>query len=189
MSIRDAIALLGVDQLRADAKALTAMSDLVSVGFTHPVSPRWMLGADYRAARISGTDAAGIMPATQSSGLNHVVSGQAIGNNIWATNDVGVVNGSLVIGQTYTGEALGLNYVFVHGDPWRFDSNLRFYHQKDDNGQIQNRLSPSFKVSYRWDTVTLECEVGAEDVRSHGPLRQETSNRHYLYLGYRWELR
>ena len=94
-----------------------------------------------------------------------------------------------VVGQNYTGEALGLNYVFVRGDPWRFDTNLRFYHQKDDTGQIQNRLSPSFKVANHWKTVTLECEVGAEDVRNHGPLRQETSTRSYLYLGYRWELR
>ena len=189
MSIKDAITTLGLEQVRADAKALTAMSDMLAIGFTLPFSQRWMLGADYRAARISGTEAAGVMPATQGSGVNHVISGQAIGNNLWLDNDVGVVNTSLVIGQNYTGEALGVNYVFVRGDPWRFDTNLRFYHQKDDTGQIQNRLSPSFKVAYRWKTVTLECEVGAEDVRNHGPLRQETSTRSYLYLGYRWELR
>ena len=189
MSIKDAITTLGLEQVRADAKALTAMSDMVAIGFTHPYSQRWMLGADYRAARISGTEAAGVMPATQGSGLNHVLSGQAIGNNLWLDNDVGVLNTSLVIGQNYTGEALGLNYVFVRGDPWRFDTNLRFYHQKDDTGQIQNRLSPSFKAAYRWKTVTLECEIGAEDVRNHGPLRQETSTRSYLYIGYRWELR
>lgn len=189
ISIKEAIAQFGIDQLRSDAKALTAMSDMLAIGFTRPWSPKWTLGADYRTAKISGTDPAGIMPATQGSGLNHVISGQAIGNNLWLDNDVGVANASLVIGKDYTGEALGVSYVFVYGDPWRFDSNLRFYHQKDDSGQVQNRISPSFRVSYRWKTVTLEGEVGAENVHMSGPLREESSNRHYLYIGYRWELR
>ena len=189
LSIKEALDQYGVDQLRSDAKALTAMSDMLAIGFTHPYSPQWTLGADYRAARISGTEAAGVMPATQGSGVNHVITGQAIGSDLWLDNDVAVANASLVLGQDYTGQALGLSYVFVYGDPWRFDANMRFYHQKDDSGQTQNRLSPSFKLSYRWKTVTLECEVGAENVHMHGPLREETSNRHYLYVGYRWELR
>jgi hypothetical protein len=189
MSIKDAINTLGIEQVRADAKSLTATSDMLAVGLTHPYSQRWLLGADYRAAKISGTEAAGIMPATAGSGLNHVISVQAIGNSLWADNDVGVANGSFVIGPTYTGQAIGFNYVFLYRDPWRFDTSLRFYQQKDDSSEKQQRLSPSFKVSYRWKQVTLEGEVGAENVRITGPLREEHSSRRYFYLGYRWDLR
>jgi outer membrane biosynthesis protein TonB len=55
MTIKDAIALVGIEQLRADARALTATSTLASFGATYPLSPRWQIGADYRAAAISGT--------------------------------------------------------------------------------------------------------------------------------------
>ncbi|HZV55181.1 MAG TPA: hypothetical protein VFF82_09595, partial [Rhodocyclaceae bacterium] len=189
LSIKDAIATLGLEQVRADAKALTATSDMLAVGLTHPYSPRWLLGADYRAAAISSTQATATVPAMPGSGTNHVFSVQAIGNNLWAANDVGVLNGSYILGSNYRGEALGGNYVFLYDDAWRLDGNLRYYTQKDDQDQKQVRISPSFKVSYRWKWVSLEGEVGAEDVRVDGPLRTERSNRKYIFLGYRVDLR
>jgi hypothetical protein len=123
------------------------------------------------------------------SGGNHVVSMQAIGNNLWAKNDVGVVNGSYIKGASYNGQSLGFNYVFVHGDTWRVDSNLRYYTQKDDSGERQKRWSPSLKVGYHWKLVTLEAEVGAEDVNIDGPTRIERSNRQYFFVGYRADFR
>jgi hypothetical protein len=118
-----------------------------------------------------------------------VFSVQAIGNNLWAKNDVGVVNGSLIIGPNYDGQALGGNYVFLYKDDWRLDGNLRYYGQKNDEGERQVRLSPSFKVSYRWKLVTLEAEVGSEQVKIDGPNRNERSNRTYFYVGYRADMR
>ncbi|HTY03685.1 MAG TPA: hypothetical protein VMC81_08150 [Rhodocyclaceae bacterium] len=189
LSIKDAIATMGINQLRADARALTANSNMLAVGFTHPWSPRWMLGADYRAAAISGTQATATFPAMPGSGTNHVFSGQAIGNGIVTDNDIVVFNGSYIKGATYRGEALGANYVWLKGDTWRIDTNLRYYTQKDDQNEKQVRITPSLKLSYRWNPVTLESEVGSEDVRIDGPLRTERSNRRYIFFGYRVDLR
>lgn len=189
LPFKQIIETLGVDQVRADAKAMTATSDMLAIGVTHPYSPRWTLGTDYRAAKISGTDAVGLQPAMPGSGLNHVFSLQAIGNSLWAENDVGVINGSYIKGDTYAGQALGLNYVFMYNDTWRLDSNLRYYHQKDNDGTRQRRWSPSLKLGYRWRQVTLEGEVGWEDVAIDGPIRIERSNRKYFFLGYRWDFR
>lgn len=189
LSIKDAITTMGIEQLRADAKALTATSDMLAIGLTHPYSPRWLLGADYRAAAISSTQATATVPAMPGSGLNHVISLQAIANNLWFTNDVGVLNGSYIAGETYRGQALGGNYVFLYDDAWRLDGNLRYYRQTDDQSQKQVRVSPSFKVAYRWKWVSLEAEVGGEDVRVDGPLRNERSNRKYFFVGYRVDLR
>jgi hypothetical protein len=189
MSIKDAVTTMGIEQLRADARALTATSDMLAIGFTHPYSPRWMLGADYRAAAISSTQETATMPAMPGSGTNHVFSVQAIGNSIWTTNDVGVVNASYIRGANYTGQALGGNYVYLIGDAWRIDGSLRYYTQRDDQEQRQVRTSPALKFSYRWEPATIEAEVGAENVKVDGPLRNERSNRKYMFLGYRLDFR
>lgn len=189
MSIKEAIATMGIEQLRADAKALTATSDMLAIGLTHPYSPRWMLGADYRAAAISSTRETATVPAMPGSGTNHVFSIQAIGNSIWAANDIGVLNASYILGANYNGQALGGNYVYLIDDAWRIDGSLRYYTQRDDQEQKHVRISPSLKVSYRWNPVTLEAEAGAENVKMDGPLRNERSNRKYIFLGYRYDFR
>lgn len=189
MSIKEAIATMGIEQLRADAKALTATSDMLAIGLTHPYSPRWMLGTDYRAAAISATQETATVPAMPGSGTNHVFSVQAIGNSIWTANDVGVLNASYILGTNYNGQALGGNYVYLIDDAWRIDGSLRYYAQRDDQDQKQVRISPSLKVSYRWNPVTLEAEAGAENVKVDGPLRNERSNRKYIFLGYRYDFR
>lgn len=189
LSIQDAINTLGIQQVRADAKALTATSNMLAIGLTHPWSPHWMLGADYRAASISSTQATATIPAMPGSGTNHVISLQAIGNNLLETNDVAVINTSYIKGATYNGQALGGNYVYLYNDAWRFDLALRYYTQKDNQDQKQDRISPSFKIGYRWEPVTLEAEIGAENVTIDGPLSSERSNRRYLFLGYRLDLR
>ncbi|MBU1236829.1 MAG: hypothetical protein KJ634_12545 [Gammaproteobacteria bacterium] len=189
MSIKDAIAAQGIDQVRADAMALTATSNMLAVGLTHPLSPRWTLGTDYRAAAISSTEATATMPAMAGSGTNHVFSLQAIGNSLMATNDVGVINTSYIKGATYNGTAIGGNYVFPYGDAWRFDFNLRYYTQSDDFDEKQVRTSPSLKIAYRWNPVTIEAEAGAENVSIDGPSRTERSNRRYVFVGYRLDFR
>jgi hypothetical protein len=187
-SVKDALADLGLTALRTDAKARTATSDMLTVGVTHPYSARWLFGTDYSASSISGIEAAGTAAAEAGTGIQHVISVQAIGNGLWAENDVGVVNGSFIKTTNYTGESLGLNYVFLYGDSWRLDGNLRYYAQHANDGQRQKRWTPSFKIGYRWTQVTLEAEFGAEDVTESGP-KPGRSTRQYFFLGYRWDFR
>lgn len=200
MSLKEAIATVGLAQVRADARLLTATSNMMSIGLTQPISPNWQLGADYRAASISGTKETWtyptidnpipvLIPASSGSGTNHVVGMQAIGTNLLGVNDVAVVNTNYIKGDTYNGQALGGNYVHLFGDTWRLDLNLRYYQQKDDSDEKQRRTSPSLRVSYRWDPVTIEAEAGQEYVKIDGPERKERSDRTYLFLGYRIDLR
>jgi len=179
---------LGLDELRKQATILTADSQFYSAGFTHQITPRWQLGADYRQASISGTGASGILPPQPGSGTNHVVSGQALGNGLWMTNDSAVINASLILGPTYTGQAYNVTYSLPVG-PWRFDGLLRYYFQTDDQDQRQGRISPTFKLVYRWrDRVSLETEFGMENFDETGPLRELHTRRNYIFAGYRWDL-
>ncbi|RPJ46456.1 MAG: hypothetical protein EHM16_09315 [Betaproteobacteria bacterium] len=183
-----ALSNLGLDELRKQAAILTADSQFFSLGFTHQVTPRWQLGADYRQANISGVGASGILPAQPGSGTNHVVSGQALGNGLWMLNDSTVINANLIRGSNYTGQAYNLTYAVPYG-PWRFDGLLRFYFQKDDQDQQQKRFGPTFKMVYRWrDKISLEAEIGAEIFDETGPLRELHTRRQYFFAGYRWDL-
>ncbi len=200
MTIEEAIAAVGIEQMRADAAALTATSNMASFGMTRPVSPRWTLGLDYRAASISGTTdtmtyatwdnpVPTLVPAMPSSGTNHVLGVQAIGNSLLAANDIAVVNGNYIKGKSYNGQALGGNYVYPIGDAWRFDLNLRYYQQKDDQEQKQTRTTPSLRVGYHWKLATIEAEAGLEKVNIDGPSMTERSTRQYFFVGYRLDFR
>lgn len=190
VSIKDILATTPIDEVRNIGKALTAESNLLSVGFTRPYSERWQFGADYRLASITGIEGAGAMPAQPGTGNNHVVSGQAIGNSVFRSNDVAVANVNLIFSPTFKGQAYGLNYVIQLLDSLRLDGSLRFYTQEDDLGEKQTRLNPSLRITYRVkNQLTLECEAGNETARTDGPTRKDRSDRRYIYFGYRWDFR
>ena len=120
LSLQEMVALQGIDQVRAQASALTAMSDMFSIGVTHPLSENWQVGVDYRLSSISSTQPVmAVLPlavigtclgtidhvnetcvidtaAQQASGKNHVVTFQTVGTNLFFINAVGVANLSLI---------------------------------------------------------------------------------------------
>jgi hypothetical protein len=184
----DSVANLGVDGLRAEAAKLTAESTLFALGFTHPVTERWQLGADYRFASISGTQESGILPAAPGTGANHVVSAQALGNKLLMQNDTLVANGSVIIAPTYNGLASSLTYV-IPFESWRWDGTIVYYVQRDDKEQRQTRFAPSLRAAYRIGKhLYLELQGGSEQFDERGPLREQHSFRWYTYGGYRVDL-
>ncbi len=190
MSVKELVSTLGIDEVRRQATAMAAESSMFSIGFTRPVTPRWQLGADYRLASISSSEGTLTMPGQPGTGNSHVISGQAIGTGLFRENDVLVGNTSLIHAPTYNGQAYGFNFVVPYREVWRFDFNLQMYNQRTHEGETMKRFAPSVKASYRWrNSVSLEMEAGNEEVRTNGPTKVETSRRHYLYMGYRWDFR
>jgi hypothetical protein len=183
----DSVATLGVDALRIEAAKLTSTSTLFAAGFTHPFTPRWQLGADYRLASITGTEASGILPAAPGTGTSHVISGQALGNSLWLTNDTLVSNASLIVAPSYNGLALNVTYVLPL-ERWRLDGTMVVYVQRDDQSQRQTRTTPSLRAVYRIGrSVHLELQTGIEVFDETGPLRELHTRRWYTYGGYRWD--
>ncbi|MCJ7838833.1 MAG: hypothetical protein MUP61_06425, partial [Burkholderiales bacterium] len=178
---------LGVSEMRNQASILTATSRLYSIGFNHPLTPRWQLGADYRLADITGTDGVGAMPPQPGSGASNVYTGTALGTSLALPNDALVLNASLIDNPTAFGQAYNLSYVVPY-KVWRFDANFRYYAQSDNQDQKQARISPSLRIAYNWrDSITLEFEAGYENVNETGPLREVHSRRQYFFGGYRWD--
>lgn len=174
--------------LRDQALQLTSRSNLAMVGFTHPFTEHWQLGADVRVSNVSGTGAVGDMPLSNGTGNIVVYTVQAIGNALWLGNDFGVVNASMINSPTYSGQSIALNYVNMVSDRTRLDGSLRFYSQKDGNGIRLTRVAPTFKTVYRiGERWFLEGELAMEITSTQGPTQSEKSRRHYAYFGYRWD--
>ena len=181
---------LGLTDLRSNAVALTSWSNMFSIGVTQTLTPRWQVGTDYRVVSMTSTAGTDTMPPQPGMKNSHVISAQGIGNGLLTSNDVFVSNGSLILAPTYSGKNLGLTYTLPLGEFWRFDANLNYYTQLDNQEQQQNRISPSLKLSYRWNSnTTFEMNAGAENVNESGPLREMNSKRQYMYGGYRYDFR
>jgi hypothetical protein len=204
VSIKDLLTQISEKDLRADIKRMTPFSNSFAVGFTHPYSPRWQLGADYRVSNLSGTSDTVFLPsprtAQPASGNTHSVSAQAIGNNLLWKNDMLVINAGYFYAKKtaspYTAESLTINHVAVPNEQWRFDSALRFYWQTSSPTSYeplstkQTRISPSFRVSYRLrNNWSFEAEGNIEYDRNSATSSSGDSRStvKFIYSGYRWD--
>ena len=180
--------LYGEEELRRRARALTATATMGSAGFAHPVSARWQLGADYRVMRISATEGTNNAPATPGTGNVHTLGGQAIGTGLFSRRDVTAITVSQVAADAYQGTAFGINTRVPFGEAWMLGGSLLLYAQDNDNGSTAKRVFATLRTEYRWKAnVTLEGEVGIDDTRSRGEFAQETFDRSFFSLGYRWD--
>ncbi|MBS1159248.1 MAG: bamD [Proteobacteria bacterium] len=127
--------------------------------------------------------------SAEASGRTNMYSGQAIGTNLFVPNGVGVAYFGWVDGPNYTGQNLGLSYIYPFIESWRLENNVRYYTQKSDNGQNTTQFSPSVRLVYQWrSTLSLEGELGYSDSKNSGTTTSKNT-RQYLYLGIRWDYR
>ena len=178
---------ISYQDLLQQSKGITPISDLYSIGLTHPFSARWQLGADVKLSRVSGTSAVGQYPAAPPSGNLWVYTVQAIGTGLLNSNDVFVASLSLNRAETFDGTSASVSYVRVI-ERWRLEAGLKYYGQTDLNDLRLTRWTPNAKAGYRWgEHLTFEGEAGAEISRLRGPTQSEDSRRHYFNIGFRWD--
>ena len=216
LTIQQIIAAQGMQATRDQAKALAPISTSLSFGLTHPLTQDWQVGADYRLSEISSTEPiTAVIPISiigtcvgtidptnvdncifdtasqQASGRSHTVSFQMTGNNLFATNAVGLSSASFIKAPSFFGQSYSLGYVLPVGQQWRFDTNVRYYTQKDNDGNGNlNRISPNFKILYQWgDSIFLEGEIGREISNTTTPTQTDRTKRDYFSTGLRWETR
>lgn len=176
------------DALLAAAQPLSANSNLFMVGMTHPFSPRFRLGGDFRLTNISGTGASGTLPAVPGTGNTYIFSVQAMGNNLLFENDLGVASASYINARTYSARSLSFTQVETFFERWRVDVALQMNQQNDNFGVSTTRVIPSFKLGYQMnESVSLESEGGIEFTNNTSAIQQEKTRRRYFYVGYRWD--
>lgn len=197
--------------LRAQAKTVTATSDLFLAGVLHAVSKDWQLGGDVRLNRISGTSASNclvILPGTSTLFLNPnattdapcslqalpgtgniwTYTAQAIGADFPFDKSTFVMNASYITSTAYRGESLTLNSLGRFGPNWQLDTFLILYHQKDSSAVELYRATPTLRMDYRFsDGWTLEGSGGVEQTLTDSPTQKDTTLRQFFFFGLRWD--
>jgi len=197
--------------LRAQAKSVTATSDLFLAGVLHAVSKDWQIGGDVRLNRIAGTSASNclvILPGTSTLFLNPnattdslcslqalpgtgniwTYTAQAIGANFPFENTTFVANASYISSPAYRGESLTLNFLGRLGSKWQLDHFVILYHQKDSSGVELYRVTPTIRMDYRFlDSWNFEASGGYEQTLTDSPTQKDTTSRQFFFLGLRWD--
>jgi len=177
-----------LDGLRADAIALSQISNVFSIGMSHPASPQLRVGADFRINNSGGTGATNLQPATPGGGNIYYYSLNALGNSLLFENDLGVANVSYTSAPTYKGQSLSFTQVETFRKNWRVDMLLQLYNQNDNSGVHTTQVRPSAKLNYRVaNSATIEGEAGVELFNTVSATQNDKRTRKYFYVGYRWD--
>lgn len=177
--------------LRQQVRDTTAFSTQGMVSITRPLTPSWQLGLDLRLTNVGALPpVADILPSGQPGTGNIWSSGlQLIGTNLYSARDTHVLLLTLLRGPSYRGELLSYNNSSAVGVGWLLEPSLRLYRQRDDTGTDSRRWAPGLRLSKRSTAkLVLEGELSMEFSKTDGPLRHESSNRSFYYLGLRYDL-
>jgi len=180
---------VSVDTIRADALALSPVSNMIAFGVSQPYTKDVLISGDFRVSNLAGTGATSTgLPATPGIGNTYSFSLQATGNNLFLENDYGVVNATYTSSKTYKGETLSFTQVETFRQNWRVDMMLLLYNQNDVFGTNQKQIRPSLRLNYRLNNaVNLEAEGGIEQINTITALNEDRTRRRYFYVGYRWD--
>lgn len=199
------------DLLRAQAKAVTATSDLFMAGVLHAVTKQWQVGGDVRLNRISGTGQSNclvILPGTSTLFLNPnattdapctlqaqpgtgnilTYTAQAIGANFPFESTTFVANASYITSPAYRGQSLTLNSLARLNTQWQFDTFVILYHQKDDLHVELYRVTPTVRIDYRFfNSWTFEASGGVEKTFTNSSMQKDATTREFFFVGLRWD--
>ncbi|HLO96214.1 MAG TPA: tetratricopeptide repeat protein, partial [Burkholderiaceae bacterium] len=180
-----------LDLLRQQVRDTTAFSTQGMLSVTHPLNANWQLGADIRLTNVGALPpVADILPSGQpGTGNVWSLGGQLIGTNLYSARDTHVLLLTLLKGPTYSGQLLSYNNSSAIGEGWLLEPSIRFYAQRDDDGNRTQRWAPGLRASKRaTGKLVVEGELSMEFSKADGPGRNESSNRSFYYLGIRYDL-
>ncbi len=187
---------INLQTLRDNAVALGMISNMATIGMSHPVNSDIRLIADFRLSNTGGTGpyystiTSDYQPGSPGSGNQYALSGQVIGNNLIFKNDVGIANATLTKTPTSTGQSLIFTQVSTINTRWRIDVSLFLFSQKSTSDAHQTQIRPSLTVNYRLsDSWNFTAEGGIEQNKATSTNATDTTRRKYFYAGYRWDFR
>ncbi len=188
MSLSALIQQQGVDQVRSEAKALTPITKQALFGVTQQISAQWQLGLDVRWSSLTGTPPFQSLPSTPATGSVWTYTGQAIGSGLAKLQDILVVNVGVLNGAQLRAQNAGIDYRFVPLSSLTLEPLFNWYHQTDNQGQRLTRLSPGLRASYRIaQRLAIEGQFALERTSTVGNLINDTIQRYFYYIGWRWD--
>jgi len=214
-SLADLLQVMTTDDIRTLAAGRTGTSNLAQLGVTQQVSAKWQTGVDVRVSNFESLAATGTqidpfvdpnspvgtpgsptdplliqgyVPDSGANGNDWAISTQLLGANLYSTQDVTVLNASLLGSPLYHGYSV---YMYTHrnwNEKWSMDVSLQFFKQNFDSGLASSRILPSLRTSYQIkQTVNVDMEVGYEiNHTENGPIFTD-GTRNFYSFGIRWD--
>jgi hypothetical protein len=187
-SFDELFGLYSPDEIEQLARDRTAQSDVYTVSLSRPLGERWQWSMDLTGMSLGETPASGGVAETPESGMDFVVSTQALGYGLFGRGDVSSLGLQYQTGDTTDTLSLGLNAQFPLGRLWRVGPRLRVDQREFHvDGSEQLLFSPSLRTELRWEHLSLEFEGGAELGERTLDDSSEDTTRYYLSLGYRYD--
>jgi len=191
-SIKTLLQTMTEEQIRQQARDVTATATQALIGLTAPVSGHWQLGTDARRTNVGPLPEVVIngitVPAQPATGNIYSFDIQAIGSNLYSNRDTSVFGATYVTGPTFNGYLLSYNNLSLIQGRWTVEPSLRYYAQRDEQEVKLERWTPGLRLTYRVrESFALESEFIWEKSRTVGPTSQDNSTRGFFYVGYRWD--
>jgi hypothetical protein len=176
--------------LAAAARATSATAKQALLNISRPMSERWQLGMDLRYSEIGPLPAVGVFEATPATGAQYGVSGLLTGSNLYSTRDINTFSLSYLTTPLFKGTQVSYsNLTGLRGEVITVEPSLRFYTQNDTQGIKTSRITPGFRLSYKYSQkASLLGETIVERSKTDGPLNHDSSTSVFFYVGYRYEL-
>ena len=115
-------------------------------------------------------------------------TGQAIGSGLAKLQDILVINVGVLNGKQLRAQNAGVDYRFVPLSGLTLEPLFAWYHQTDNQGQRLTRLSPGLRASYRLlPRFAIEGQFALEHTSTVGNLIDDTIQRYFYYIGWRWD--
>jgi tetratricopeptide (TPR) repeat protein len=192
-SIKTLLQTLTEEQIRQQARDVTATATQALIGLTTPVSPHWQLGADARLTNVGALPSVVVngitIPAQPATGNIYSYDVQAIGSNLYSSRDTNVFSATYVTAPTFDGYQLSYNNLSLLQGRWTVEPSLRYYSQKDTQEVTLDRWTPGLRLTYRVrESFALEAELIWEKTRTVGPTSRDDATRGFFYVGYRWDI-
>lgn len=189
-SIRALLQTVTEEQLREQARSITATATQGLVGFTTPVHPKWQVGFDVRLTNVGALPETEVnnvpIPAQPATGDIWSYVAQAIGSRLYSSRDINVFSATRITSPSFDGTLLSYNNVSVPFERWTLEPSLRYYTQTDTLNVRLKRVTSGLRLNYRLGgSVSLESEYTQERSRTTSPLQEESSVHHFWYAGYR----
>ena len=190
-SLKTLLATETLEQIKADARATSAIARQALVSFARPVDERWQMAMDLRFSEIGALPAVGDFEATPATGAQYTATLQFTGTNLYSARDVNNVSFSVTSTPSFKGFQLAYNNLSGLGPDNRYtvEPSLRIYAQRDQQDVQLVRVGPGLRFTHKATRrASLLGELLYEASRTTGPTNHDSSQSVFFYVGYRYEL-
>ncbi|MDH4230125.1 MAG: SPOR domain-containing protein [Nitrospirota bacterium] len=193
-SIKELLQLISEADIRKLAVDRTPVSRTVTLGGTHPFSPKVQVGLDVTGSLLGATPdsppsvaAPTGVPGTPESGWDIFYNMQFIASSLFYNGDITILGLRFSNTDFTDTTSFTMNSRFPIGQVVRLNPRLRL-DRRDDvrNNATENIIRPEMRVDLRLSSATrLELEGGREWNTRKLPLATEHTQTWFVNLGYR----